>query len=397
MYRRNLLRVLPVLALAVLTGAETRSASAQANPKLKDYGWGQIVANPHYPIVGETATISATITNDGVAPATNVQVKLSFNDWGVTFMGWQQMGTIQTIPVIPPGGSATVSVTNVFQNRTHTCIEALIVAADQNDDINDDRGQINLEVVNSGETFSYDVPVVNNGQNPLNAGVHGNLILGDAQGQPGGVRIPVDVVPNQLVLQPGETGLVRVALNLSALPPGPLMLMVEAVDQNDPNARNNVVFAIRRTTAYQLHRDALAALAAIQPNMPTVGLRNKVGTAMSLVQKTMDVRLWKPGDENRLARSNSAHSVFVQGAAAAQILEGLLGEAIGLNAKVAIDEVIRGLCDADRILTETAIADAAGHPAASVIRQQADDSRENGLYSDAMRKYGLAWLRTLRP
>lgn len=397
MYRRNLLRTLPVLALAVLTGAETRSASAQANPKFLNYGWGQIIANPHYPIVGETATISATVANDGDAPATNVQVKLSFNDWGVTFMGWQQMGTTQTIPIIPPGGSATVSVTHVFQNRTHTCVEAVIVAADQDADPNDDRGQINLEVVNAGENFSYDVPVVNNGQGALDAGVQGHVVLRDAQGQPGGVRIPVDVVPHQLHLEPGEVGFVRVALDLASLPPGPLMLMVEAVDQNDPNARNNVVFDIRRTTAYQLKRDALAALQAIRPNLPTVAQRNKVGNAITQVQKSMDLRLWKPGDENRLARSNAAHSVFAHEANAAHILSGLLGEDIGLNAKVAIDEVIRGLCDADRILAETAIADAAGHPAAAIIRQQADDARENGGYPDAMRKYGLAWLRTMRP
>lgn len=397
MFRRTLLRIVPVLALAVLAGVETRSAQAQANPMLLNYGWGQIVANPHYPIVGETATISATITNAGNAPATNVQVKLSFNDWGVTFMGWQQMGSIQTIPVIPPGGSATVSVTNVFLNRTHTCVEALIVGADQNSDPNDDRGQINLEVVNSGESFSYDVPVVNNGQGNLDAGVNGQLFMREGQGLPIGGVLPVEVVPNEVHLGPGEMALVRVKLDLRALPPGPLMLKIEAVDQNDPNARNNVIFDIRRTTAYQLKRDALAALQTLQPNLPTVAQRNKVGNAIGHVQKSMDLRLWKPGDENRLARSNAAASVFVQEAAAAQILEGLLGEAIGLNEKVLIDEVIRGLCDADRILAETAIADAGGHPAASVIRQQADDAREQGSYPDAMRKYGQAWIRTMRP
>lgn len=397
MFRRTLLRVVPVLSMAVLAGVETRSAQAQANPMLANYGWGQIVANPHYPIVGETATISATITNGGNAPATNVQVKLSFNDWGVTFMGWQQMGTIQTIPMIPPGGSVTVSVNHVFQNRTHTCVEALIVGADQNSDPNDDRGQINLEVVNSGETFSYDVPVVNNGQGNLDAGVNGHLFIREGQGVPNGVVLPVDVVPNEVHLAPGEVALVRVKLDLRALPPGPLMLMIEAVDQNDPNARNNVIFDIRRTTAYQLKRDALAALQALQPNLPTVAQRNKVGNAIGHVQKSMDLRLWKPGDENRLARSNAAAGVFFQEAAAAHILEGLLGEAIGLNEKVMIDEVIRGLCDADRILAETAIADAGGHAAATLIRQQADESLEQGVYPDAMRKYGQAWLRTMRP
>lgn len=397
MYRRTLLRIVPVLALTLLTGVGTRSASAQANPKLLNYGWGQIVANPHYPIVGETATISATISNGGTAPATNVQVKLSFNDWGVTFNGWQQMGTTQIIPVIAPGASVTVSVTHVFQSRTHTCIEALIVGADQNDDLTDDRGQINLEVVNSGETFSYDVPVVNNGPGALDAGVNGQLFFREGQGAPGGGQIPVEVVPNQLHLEPGETALVHVELDLAALPPGPLMLRIEAVDQNDANVRNNVVFDIRRTTAYQLHRDALAALQALRPTLPRADQRNKVRNAIGHIQKSMELRNWKPGDENRLARKAAAIMVYSQGAAAAHILEGLLGDDIGLNEKVVLDEVVRRLCDADRILTETAIADAGGHPAAAAIRQEGDDEREEGEYPSAMGHYGLAWLRSLRP
>lgn len=397
MNRRTISGIASVFVLAVLAGFETRSASAQANPKILNYGWGQIVANPHYPIVGETATISATIHNAGTAPATNVQVKLSFNDWGVTFMGWQQMGTTQTIPVIPPNGSATVSVSHVFQNRTHTCVEAVIVGADVNDDVNDDRGQINLEVINSGETFSYDVPIVNNGEGNLNVDVNGMLFFREGQGLPGGGELPVDVFPHELELAPGETALVHVELDLRILPPGPLMLMIEAREQGNDGNRNNVMFEIRRTTAYQLKRDAVAALQALQPNMPTVAQRNKVGNAIGHVQKSMDTRLWKPGDENRLARTNAAHSVFVQEAAAAHILEGLLGESIGLNLKVQIDGVIRGLCDADRILTESAIADAGGHAAAAAIRQQADDAREQGVYPDAMRKYGQSWLRSMRP
>ena len=207
----------------------------------------------------------------------------------------------------------------------------------------------------------------------------------------------VPVVPDHLELAPGEVGFVHVELDLRALPPGPLMLKIEAVDQADLNARNNVIFDIRRTTALQLKRNALAALQVLQPNLPKVVQRNKVANAIGHVQKSMDPRLWNPGDENRLARTNSAHSVFVQEAAAVHILEGLLSENIGLNRKVLIDEIIRGLCDADRILAESAIADASGHPAASEIRQEGDDARKQGEYSDAMREYGQAWLRSQRP
>lgn len=66
-------------------------------------------------------------------------------------------------PGLCAGLTATATFNYVFQNRTHTCLEALIVGADENTDPNDDRGQINLEVVNAGETFSYGVPIANNG------------------------------------------------------------------------------------------------------------------------------------------------------------------------------------------------------------------------------------------
>jgi len=398
MQRRTVLRLLSVTALTCAAAfADARTAQAQANPGIANYGWGQIVATPHFPIVGETATISVSIRNNGTAPATNVQVKLSFNDWGVTFFGWQQLGTTQTIAVIPPGESAIASVTHVFANRAHTCVEALVLSSDGgNTDPNDDRGQINLEVIDTGDNFGYDVPVVNNGEGPLNAAVNG-LLFHEEQGAPGGQR--VEVFPPEVNLAPGEMALVHVALDLRELPPGPLpmMLMIEAHDLADPNARNNVVFQIRKTTAYQLKRDALAELQSLHGDMPTVALKNRVAVAIGHVQKSMELRFWKPGDENRLARSNSAASVFAQEAAAAHILEGLLNDEIDLDDKVRIDTVIRGLTDADRILAETAIADAAGHPAATVIRQQGDESRQEGEYVDAIRTYSKAWIRSLRP
>lgn len=127
---------------------------------------GTITANPAYPMGGQNTHITVIVSNYGDQPATNVRLKISFNDWGVTFSGWQEISTV-IIPSIPAGGTATAAADYVFQHRTHTCLEALIVGSDQNDDPNDDRGQINLEVINAGETFSYAVPVRNDGNQPL--------------------------------------------------------------------------------------------------------------------------------------------------------------------------------------------------------------------------------------
>jgi hypothetical protein len=97
-------------------------------------------------------------------------------------MGWQEISTV-LIPSIPAGGTATAEADYVFQHRTHTCLEALIVGSDQNDDPNDDRGQINLEVINASETFSYAVPVRNDGNQPLQL-----LLLGHCKDAAGTVQ-----------------------------------------------------------------------------------------------------------------------------------------------------------------------------------------------------------------
>ena len=400
MFRPTVLRLMSFVALGLigLAGGDvlTADAHAGANPKITNYGWGQIIADPHYPIVGETATISVTIRNDGDAPATNVQVNLSFNDWGVTFMGWQQMGTTQTIPSIPAGGSAVATVTHVFQNRTHTCVEALIVGADENTNLFDDRGQITLEVVNSGENFSYDVPVVNNGEGALAVNVNGALFGREAQGVPH--EIPVDVVPNELVLEPGETGFVHVEINLAAvpLPPGPVFLRIEAAEQANPDNRNNVIFGIRRTSARQLKSEALDALQALIPDLPTRPFRNLANDAAGHVRKSLETRFWKPGDPNRVVRNGGA-SVFAQEAAAAHALDGLMARDIEQPLKVRIDEIIRMIVDADRILAETAIADAGSPPDAVEERAEGDEDRQQAEYPEAIRNYGKAWGKAVRP
>lgn len=398
MFRPTVLRPLFLTALAfglTCDGTLVSKAAADANPRILNYGWGQIVADPHYPIVDETATIAVTVHNDGPDPATNVQVKLSFNDWGVTFMGWQQMGATQVIPFIPPGGSAVASVTHVFRNRAHTCVEALIVGADSNTNLTDDRGQINLEVINSTDSFAYDVPVVNNGEGPLAVRING-VLFGREQGPVG--EIPVEGLPPVLEIPPGEQVLVHVEVDLAAapLPPGPVFLRIEAENLADPNDRNNVIFAIRRTTARQLKREAIAALQALVADMPTPAARNRAGNALGHVRQSVEPRFWKPGDENRLAKNGGA-AVFAQEGAAVQVLESLMSAPIEQPLKVRIDAVIRTLADADRILAATAVADAGGDPDADAHRAEGDEARQQGRYREAIRDYGRAWGEAIRP
>lgn len=376
-----------LMAGSVLSVFASPKAYAGANPKLANYGYGEIVATPHYPIVGQTATIQVRITNDGDAVANNVQVKVSFNDWGVTFQGWQQIGAIQTIPSIPAGGTATVTVTNVFQNKTHTCLEALIVGSSEDTDPNDDRGQINLEVINSGDTFGYDVPVANNGDHAVNL-----QIKGEAMGGANGVVVPVRLNKQEIGLNPGEEKPVHVDVDLSGVAPGSAPVVVKIV-AFDPAAttlenQNNVIFEIHVTTAYQLKGDALVRLQALQAAMPNKMLKNRVGVAIQTVQNSRNPRFWN--GENRLKKPGGA-AVFAQEAAAVLALETLMKTNLPLAMKAEADTIIRMLTDADRILAETAVNDA-GKPAKAVLeKKEGDENRRDGEYINAIKDYAHAW------
>lgn len=393
----NSIRLLAAVAILTAFAGKPAQAQTPANPLILNYGWGQIVADPQYPIVGETTTISVTVNNDGDQAATNVQVKISFNDWGVTFNGWQQIGAIQTIPSIPGHGSATVSVTNIFQNRTHTCVEALIVGAGVDSNPNDDRGQINLEVINAGETFGYNVPVGNQGQEAGQFGVNAEGHVADAAGQ---VRIvPVEVVPAVLDLAPGEFRNVKVAADLTGLPVGTQVLIkVEAVNLNTMMSsledRNNVIFEIQVTTAMQLKSDVVAALRALRNDIPNRNLKNRVGAAIILVQNSQNPRFWN--GNNRLKKRGGA-AVFAQEAAAILTLETILKSNISLELKKRVDHAIRSICDADRMLAERAIADANFPTAAVNKRIDGDQHRQEGEYAHAVKAYAAAWKLAMQP
>ncbi|MCC2668808.1 MAG: hypothetical protein K0Q72_1279 [Armatimonadetes bacterium] len=352
-------------------------ASTSANPGLAFYGYQQIVANPPYPVVGQPANISVTITNSGDAPATNVAVKLSYNDWGVTFNGWQEIGTV-TLPAIPAGGSQTAAYTYTFQNQSHTCLEALIVSADENSDPNDDRGQINLEVVNAGGSFTYPVPVVNNGDQPANLHIAGRC-AGGAAGQPHNHRCRE--MQQDVVLGPGEQIEVPVEIDFSNSPVGEVAeYLVDAYDPADPanpHTRNHVRLVMVHQTAHGLLEQATAdllAAAALESKVPARELRN----AAHQVQKALAPRFWV--DPNHIVR-NGGERVFTHSAA---VERKLLDLQPGRSRPVGdlLNHAVRALADAARILAQEA------GPATALA---GDDLQRTGDYVDAIQSYGRAW------
>jgi len=136
-------------------------AAAAADPGFPVYGHLAIKPEPSPGMVGEVNEITMLVQNFGAAAAMDVVVKLSFNDWGVTFQGWQEIGTV-TISEI--GGSASVSevLTHVFENRAHTCLQAEIISTGgDNADDGNDRTQINWEVVHAEEVLNMLIPFGN--------------------------------------------------------------------------------------------------------------------------------------------------------------------------------------------------------------------------------------------
>lgn len=372
---------------AVLAGAR-----AGVNPQVPFYGGGTIIATPAYPIVGENTHIEVVVGNTGDQPASNVQVQASFNDWGVTFFGWQAIGTV-TIPSIPAGGTAIAEFDHVFQNRAHTCLEALILGADQNDDPNDDRGQINLEVINAGETFTYDVPVRNEGDGPLDL-----LVLGRCQvkGAPGAVdgAHPCQEVAEVVHLEPGEEVLVPIAVDLAGFLPGQAIgFVVDAFDLNSadplaPENRNHVELIIVRETARHLKQDAQAILAAVGSQTWDRALRNRLQAAAKHVGTALEPKSWS--DDNRIAKAGGAAAVAQEKAAIQQVV-ALLRSSLPLALKVQLNDAALKLTDADRILAETAIQDAGGNAVAAARLREGDAARQRGEYEAAIQSYFKAW------
>lgn len=362
----------------------TASAFAGANPSI-GWSYGTIIATPHYPIVGEPAHIAVMVTNPGDAPASNVQVKISYNDWGVTFQGWQEIDTI-TVAVIPAGGSVTVETDYAFQNRTHTCLEAVVVGADENTDPNDDRGQINLEIINAGETFSWEVPVVNNGDHPIHL-----LVVGACKGRAG---TNGDLPPGpckedakEVVVAPGEEVLVPINIDLGSFAIGQVLdFELTAYDLGAgggaflPQNRNHVLLRIVRETALHLENDARAKAAAIAAAQGDMKNKSRIDEVVKALDKALG-GAWL--DDNHVKKGSGAN-VFAHTETAVHHLMLALDADISRNDKIALDTLARNLTDAARILAK------ANNGEAGDI-QSGDDHRAAGDYKSALNAYKHAW------
>jgi hypothetical protein len=383
---RNIQRALAVGALTV-TGA---SAFASANPNIPNYGWGAITATPSSPIVGESAHITVQVNNSGDTDVAGVQVKVSFNDWGVTFNGWQEIHTWTTS--IPAGQTVTLDTDHTFVSRTHTCLEALIISpvgTDENTNPNDDRGQINLEVVNAGgDVFTYDVPVVNNGPGALDLAVQGHCVKqnpdGTVPGNPKDDRCKGHA-DAMIHLEPGEEAVVPVQIDLAGMADGEMVeFMVEAFDLANLNNKNNVVLRIFKRTAQGLKKQALNDLNALIAGQQGA-LKNQLSEVAKKLQKELDAARWV--GPNALVKNGGAE-VFALDADVVRKLLQLMNDVARIT-KPGMDNIVRSLVDSDRI-----IADQANHAAGGVARAEmrdGDADREAGEYPDAIGGYKHAF------
>ena len=259
--------------VACLQFGLTLTALAGADPAFSFYGYKKIVPDPNPAITNENTHITVTVTNRGDQPATNVRVKLSYNDWGVTFQGWQEIDEV-TISSIPANnGTADAEFDYVFENRAQ-CLEALIVSADGNIDLNNDRGQINMEVVNAGDSFDYNVPIVNNGDEDIRVGV---VVWVDGRcphDNPAGT-VNDRCRPVEEVVPAGGEVFVPVHVEFPVDTPRdmPIEIEVLAFDFDDPfnsATMNHVRFQVFYNTPRGLMEDCLAELDALPP-LPSPG------------------------------------------------------------------------------------------------------------------------------
>jgi hypothetical protein len=389
----KIIKCIILRVLLCLAGTVTAWGQLSVNPNVPFYGGGTITANPAYPIVGENTHITVNVGNNGAAAASNVSVKISFNDWGVTFNGWQEIGTV-VIPNIPAGGTALAEIDHVFVTRTHTCLEAVIIGADQNDDPNDDRGQINLEVLNAGETFSYWVPVVNNGDQPLDL-----LVVGRCEGRgdgtaPAQVRCKHD--DEQIHLEPGEEMLVPVELDLRGVPPGhEVRFVLDAYDLGAANPfapanHNYIELRIVRQAARSLEQMARAQVNNVRQQVGGA-LQNRLDEIARQLDQALRDGLWT--DANHVRRNGGAQ-VFASTETAVKQLLMLLDTDMPATLKEALNKAALDLTDAMRIVAET--ANQAGGGVGQFSINDGDAARLAGEYAEAIAAYKRAWQSATR-
>ncbi len=132
-----------------------------------------ITVNPNPAVTYANTHIDVEIENNGANAASGIHVLLSYNDWGLSFNGWQPIDTEVVSTSLQPATSAVVGFDHVFLGAAHTCLQAKITQVDAggNTIISDDSAQLNLEVINvhgdgKGDA-SFAVPLRNDGNKPI--------------------------------------------------------------------------------------------------------------------------------------------------------------------------------------------------------------------------------------
>ncbi len=72
-------------------------ATRFANPRIDGYGYQAITVNPNPAVVYQNTHIDVSIGNSGANNAFGITVDLAFNDWGLSFNGWQPIGSQVTL------------------------------------------------------------------------------------------------------------------------------------------------------------------------------------------------------------------------------------------------------------------------------------------------------------
>mmetsp|Transcript_105689 Transcript_105689/g.158207 ORF Transcript_105689/g.158207 Transcript_105689/m.158207 type:complete len:369 (+) Transcript_105689:1-1107(+) len=212
-------------------------------------------------IVGINTDIDVLLLNYGNTDTT-AEVELSFNDWGVTYMGWQPIGTMPFTLLANDNDRKTFSHT--FANRAHTCLQAVVTdpGTGGNDNENNDRTQINWEVVHADEDYDMWVPFGNGADEEII--VNGTEILcwknGTVspcfpdwqQGEPGAdgqfeedPNPDVNGAPEKL----GANEEVVAVVNMPKIPEDGMVVMLQANMNGQPN---NVMIQVVKTTIEEL-------------------------------------------------------------------------------------------------------------------------------------------------
>lgn len=104
-------------------------ATRLANPRIDGYGYQAITVNPNPAVVFQNTHIDVKIGNSGANSASGITVDLAFNDWGLSFNGWQPIGSqvellafsvrcsVLTSAMLPPGPPGPARANNERDGR----------------------------------------------------------------------------------------------------------------------------------------------------------------------------------------------------------------------------------------------------------------------------------------